>query len=298
MGGGPAGLTAGLYLSRAKRRTLLLEKENFGGTIINIERIENYPGFANGVAGALLASQMVSQATSYGLKLAQAEVVAIKLFSSCRLVRCADGTSYTTSVVIVAGGARHKPLNVPGEERLRGKGLISCAVCEGGQLTQKVVAVCGGGDSGITEALYLTKLASKVIVIEAMPALGASAILRNRMSANPTVEVRTGTKVGAILGDGKVEGIELIDTVGQKTTLPVDGVLVHIGLIPNTDYLKNLPILEDEGRIGVNDRMETRVPFILAAGDIRSRSPNQISTAVGDGATAALAAERLLQQMI
>jgi len=165
IGGGPSGLAAGLYLSRGKRRTMLLEKESFGGIIKDVEWVENYPGFAEGVSGAHLASEMVTQATKYGLQIEQAEVLGIELYTSCRWVQCNGGTGYSATVVIIAGGSRPIKLNVPGEEVLQGKGIIHCALCDGGQFADRVVAVCGGGDAGVTEALYLTKLASKVILI-------------------------------------------------------------------------------------------------------------------------------------
>ena len=162
----------------------------------------------------------------------------------------------------------------------------------------RVVGVCGGGDAGITGALYLTKLASKVVLIEAMPSLTASAILQERALANPKIEIRCGVKVGAILGDGQVEAVELIEQVsGRRMTLKANGLLVHIGLDPNTGYLKGIIPIDSYGQIIVNDRMETGVPYILACGDIRSGSPWQIVTAVGDGATAALSAIRLLQEL-
>lgn len=297
IGGGPSGLTAGLYLSRAKRRTILLGKEIFEGPVVNIEWIENYPGFADGVAGAQLVSEMVTQATKYGLQLEQAEVVGIELFTSCRWVKCADGAGYTTAVVIIAGGAHPQKLGVPGEEKLQGKGIFHCALCDGGKFAEQVVAVCGGGDSGITEALYMTKLASKVIVVELMPALTASAVLQERALANPKLEIHTGVKVEAIVGENQVEGLELVNAGGQRETLKVDGVLVHVGLEPNTDYLKGIVPLDSQGRIIVNERMETEIPYILAAGDIRGGSLNQIITAAGDGATAAISAEKLLQKL-
>ena len=297
IGGGPAGLTAGLYLGRAKRRTLLLGKEIFEGPVVNIEWIENYPGFADGVAGAQLVSEMVTQATKYGVQIEQAEVVGIELYTSSRWVKCADGSGYTTTVVIIAGGAHHKKLGVPGEEELRGKGVFNCALCDGGKFAEHVVAVCGGGDSGITEALYMTKLASKVIVVELMPALTASAVLQERALANPKLEIRTGVKVEAIVGENQVEGVELVDAGGQRETLKVDGVLVQVGVEPNTDYLKGIVPLDGQGRVIVNQRMETETPYILAAGDIRSGAPNQIITAAGDGATAAITAEKLLQEL-
>jgi thioredoxin reductase (NADPH) len=156
--------------------------------------------------------------------------------------------------------------------------------------------VCGGGDAGVTEALYMAKIASKVILIEAMPALTATAVLRDRLNANEKIEVRCGMTVKAITGQDKVEAIELQDGAGKEETLKVDGVLVHIGLDPNTDYLDGIIPLDEHGQIIVNERMETEVPYILAAGDIRSGSPRQVVTAVGDGAIAAITAQRLLQE--
>ncbi len=298
IGGGPAGLTAGLYLCRANLRTVLLDKESFGGYIRNVEWIENYPGFAEGVSGAQLASEMVTQATKYGLQLKIAEVTGIELFSSSRWVSCANGMGYTTGVIIIAGGSRNKKLGIPGEEKLVGKGVFECALCDGGRFTDQVVAVFGGGDAGVTEALYMTKIASKVILIEALPELTATAVLQERALANPKLEVRCGIKGEAILGDDNVEAIEFIDTAsGEKETLKVDGVLVHIGLDPNTEYLDGTVPLDSQGQIIVNDKMETDVPYLLAAGDIRSGSPRQIVTAVGDGAIAAISAQRLLQEM-
>lgn len=296
VGGGPAGLAAGIYLSRAKRRTVLLDKDAFGGYIRNVELIENYPGFAAGVSGAKLASEMVNQATTFGLRLEQAEVSAIELYSNCKYVTCADGSGYTAAAVIIAGGARQKKLGVPGEEEFRGKGVFNCAFCDGGHFVDQVVAVCGGGDAGITEALYMTKLASKVILLEAMPALTACAALKEKALANPKLEVHCGTRVEAILGNGKVKAIEIAESQkGRKKTLEVDGVLVHIGLDANTEYLADILSLDSQGQIIVNNSMETDVSGIFAAGDIRSGSPRQVVTAAGDGAAAAISAERFLQ---
>jgi len=297
VGSGPAGLTAGLYLSRGRRRTVLLEKEIFGGPIMDHELLENYPGFSEGISGAQLASEMLSQATNFGLEVQQAEVTGIENFSSCRLVKCADGSDFTAAVVILAGGAHPKKLGVPGEEKLQGAGVFNCAFCDGNEFASKVVAVCGGGDSGITEALYMTRIASKVILIEAMPALTASAILRERAQANPDLEIRTSVRVETIVGESQVEAVEVLASGGQRETLKVDGVLVSIGLVPNTGYLQGIVPLDSGDRIIVNAGMETEVPYILAAGDIRSGSPNQIVTAAGDGATAAITAERLLQEL-
>jgi len=295
IGGGPAGLTAGLYLCRAKRRTLLLDKDTAGGYIRNIESIENYPGFADGIAGAQLASRMVEQATRYGLRIENAEVTGIELFSGTRYVGCTSGQGFTTNVIIIAGGSKNKKLGVPGEAELAGKGVFECAFCDGGHYAGKVVAVCGGGDAGVTEALYMAKIASSVILIEAMPGLTATGVLKDRLTALPNAEVRTGTVVEAITGGDKVEGIKL--AAGEKKEiLKVDGVLVHIGTEPNTEYLEGTVPLDEHGQIIVNQRMESEAPHVLAAGDIRSGSPRQVVSAVRDGAIAGISAERILER--
>jgi thioredoxin reductase (NADPH) len=296
IGGGPAGLTAGLYLSRAKRRTLLLDKDSFGGYIRNVEWIENYPGFAHGVSGAQLASEMANQAAKYGLRMEAAEVTGIELFSSCRWVGCASGQGYTTNLVIIASGSRHKKLGAPGEESLQGKGVFNCAFCDGGHFADSVVVVCGGGDAGVTEALYMAKIASKVILVEAESKLTAAAVLQERAFANPKLEILCEMKVGAIFGNDNVEAIELVEESGnRREKIKVGGVLVHIGMDPNTGYLDGIVPLDSRGQIIVNEKMETEIPYIFAAGDVRRGSPRQVVTAVGDGAIAAISAERLLQ---
>ena len=298
IGGGPAGLTAGLYLGRANRRTLLLEKENFGGYPTNVEWIENYPGFPDGISGAQLASGMFTQATKYGLQTESAEVTAIDLFSSCRSVELVNGGGYTTDIVIIAGGSKPKKLGVPGEAEFQGKGIIYCALCEGDQLAKKEVVVCGGGDAGITEAMYLTRLGSRVVLIEALPKLTATAVLQQRALGNSAIKIQCGMRVEAIRGQGKVEAVECVEiATGRKETIKADGVLVHVGLEPNTGYLDGIIPLDKQGQIVVNSRMETEVAYILAAGDVRSGSPRQISAAVGDGVIAAITAQRLLQEL-
>lgn len=296
IGGGPAGLTAGLYLSRAKWRTLLIERLSYGGYIKNIELIENYPGFAQGVSGAVLGTEMVNQATKYGLQLKRADVGSVQCFPGENWVTCADGKNYTTPAVIFAGGSVHKKLGVPGEDSLHGRGVFNCALCDGGEYVDRVVAVIGGGDAGVTEALYMAKMASKVILIEALPALTATAVLQDRLKNNSRIEVHCDFKVEAILGDERVEAIETSHN-SQKETLEVDGVLVQIGLDPDTDYLEGAIPLDEHRQIAVNANMETEIPGIFAAGDIRSGSPRQVVTAVGDGAAAGIAAQRFLQRL-
>jgi thioredoxin reductase (NADPH) len=296
IGGGPAGLTAGLYLSRAKWRTLLIEKESYGGYIKNIEMIENYPGFTRGVSGSTLGTEMVNQATKYGLELKRSDVRAFQCMPGENWVSTSDGYNYSTPVVIVAAGSVHKKLGVPGEEELRGKGVFNCALCDGGEYADRVVAVAGGGDAGVTEALYLSRIAAKIILLEAMPNLTATAILQDRLRSNPKIEVHTGTRIETVLGSGRVEALETLQE-GKKAQIKIDGLLVQIGLDPATGFLEGCLPLDERGQIVVNENMETEVPGILAAGDIRSGSPRQVVTAVGDGATAGIAAQHLLQRM-
>jgi len=295
VGGGPAGLTAGLYLGRGNYRTVILEKENVGGYIMNVEMIENYPGFTEGVPGSQLAMDMKNQAKKFGVQLQRGEVTGIQDIAGKKWLTCADGTNYSARAVIIAGGSVPKKLGVPGEESLRGKGVFNCAFCDGGEFADMVVAVCGGGDSGLTEALYMARIASRVIIIEALPRLSATAILKDRVKDNPKIEVRTGERVKAILGDNHVEAIELVKDDGSPYTHKIDGILVHVGLDPNTGYLEGVVPLDDRKQIIVNEWMETRIPGIFAAGDIRSNSPRQVATAVGDGAIAGMSAQRHLQ---
>ena len=295
IGGGPAGLTAGLYLSRAGRRTLLLDKDAPGGYPRNIELIENYPGFEKGVSGAALATQMVNQARESGLQTENQEATGIELFSGTRYVNCAGGLGYTTNIIIIAGGSKNKKLGVPGEAEFAGKGVFECALCDGGKFAGKSVAVCGGGDAGLTEALYMANIASSVTVMEFLPDLTATAVLQERVKANPKIHVITGAGVEAIKGGETVEGIAY-SRYGKPHNLQVDGVLVHIGLLPETSWLEGILPLDAQGYIVVDGNMQTEIPHLFAAGDIRSGSPRQVVTAVGDGAIAAIAANKLLQQ--
>jgi thioredoxin reductase (NADPH) len=297
IGGGPAGLTAGLYLSRGRYRTLLIDRDGFGGNVKNAEWIENYPGFSAGVAGPQLASEMTIQALNSGLQMEIAEVGGIESYSESRCVQLTDGRYFTANALIIASGCRPKKLNIPGERELEGKGVFECALCDGGHLHDKTVVVCGGGDRGVTEALYLAKIAAKVYLIEVEATISASAILQERAGSNKKLELRYGAEIVAISGNGKVEAVEIQDTATQKKeSLEVDGVLIAVGTEPNTGFIRNLLSVDNQGHILVNERMQTNLPYIFAAGDIRSNSSGQVVTAVGDGATAAISVQRLLEQ--
>jgi thioredoxin reductase (NADPH) len=296
IGGGPAGLTAGLYLTRNKVRTVLLEKGPVGGPMLNYELIENYPGFSSGISGAKLATEMMNQASQYGLQIELAEVKGLRSYSNGIYIDCGSGVGYMSKLVIIASGSRPKKLGLPNEDYYLDKGLFHCALCDGSKYENQVIIVCGGGDSGVTEALNMTRLASHVVILEAKPALTCSAILKERASANSKLQILCGTRVEAILGSRHVEGVKILNVQGKKETLEANGVLIHVGQEPNTSYLEDLVSLDSVGHIIVNDKMETAVPYILAAGDIRSGSQMQISTAVGDGATAAITGLKKLQE--
>jgi thioredoxin reductase (NADPH) len=297
IGSGPAGLSAGIYLTRAKYKTLVIEKENLGGQITKVEWIENYPGFSKGIAGPQLASEMLAQATGFGLQIDLGEIVGLELYSKSRCLQLNDGRSITARAIIIASGCHRMKLGVPGEIDFENKGVFSCALCDGAEFTDKKVAICGGGDSGLTEAIYMSKLASSVVLLEAMKSLTASPILQERARNNPKLEILCDTKVTSIIGGTTVEAIALEHMASkEKRTLKVDGVLVDIGMKPNTGFLKTMVPLDSRGYVKVNEKMETGVPYIYAAGDVRSGSLGQVVTGVNDGAVAAISIQKLLQQ--
>jgi len=296
IGGGPAGLAAGLYASRARLSTLLIERAIFGGQIANAAHVENYPGFPDGISGLELSELMHKQATKYGLKTLDAAVTAIELSDKGKVAKTSEG-EYQAKALIIAGGAEPNKLGVPGEERLLGRGVSYCATCDGPLFRERVVAVVGGGDSAVEEALVLTRFASKVFLIHRRHQLRAGKIIQERAFANPKIEFLWDTVVEEVLGKDKLEGLSLRNVkMGAKMKLEVSGVFIYVGLHPSTEFLKGLIPLDSEGRIPVNDRMETQIAGIFAAGDIRQNSSRQAITAAGDGATAALSAERFLSQ--
>jgi thioredoxin reductase (NADPH) len=298
IGGGPAGLSAGIELAQAKYRVLLLEKESFGGPIINVEWINGYPRPGEKVAGPMLASELVKQAEQSGVEMELAEVVEIEPYSGCISVVCADGKAYTSSVVIQAGGLHSRKLDVPGEAEFQGKGMIHCAMCDAGLYRDQVVAVCGGGDAGLIEAMYLARFASKVFVIEAEARLAAKPVLQARALADAKLEIRCGEKPVEITGKQGVTGLVVESAASRKReTLDLYGVLVHVGYVPATGYLEGVLALDDSGRIAVNEKFATDVPGAFAAGDIRSGSPRQVAAAVADGKAAARGAKQILETL-
>lgn len=297
IGGGPAGLSAGLYATRSRLSTLLIERAIPGGQIINAELVENYPGFPQGISGAELGSLMEQQATKYGLEIIMAEVEGVEVGEEEKIVHTSEG-QYRAKALIIAGGSEHSKLGVPGEEELRGRGVSYCATCDGAFFKDQVIAVVGGGNVAINDALFLTRFASKVIVIHRRDQLRATKILSEGAFARPKIEFLWDTVVESIGGDDQVRELRLRNVkTGTESKLEVSGIFVAVGLRPNTSYLEGVVALSPEGFILVNDQMETGVPGVFAAGDIRAGSARQISSAVGDGATAAISAERYLSSI-
>jgi thioredoxin reductase (NADPH) len=297
VGGGPAGLSAGLYASRSKLDTLLIERAILGGQILNAEMVENYPGFPQGISGSELGALMAQQATKYGLPTVFAEVQGIEIRGGEKIVSTSEG-QYHAKAVIIAGGSEYSKLGVPGEEEFTGKGVSYCAMCDGAFFREQVVAVVGGGNVALNDALFLTRFASRVIVIHRRDQLRATRILQDKAFANPKIKFLWDTVVESITGDKLVKEIRLRNVkTGKGSSLEVSGVFVAVGLRPNTGYLKGLLTLDEGGFISVSGQMETGVPGVFAAGDIRAGSIRQVVSAAGDGATAAIAAERYLSSL-
>jgi len=296
IGGGPAGLTAGLYASRAKLDSLLIEKGLVGGQIANAELVDNYPGFAEGISGFELGQLMHQQATKYGLKTLLAEVTGIELQDEQKVVKTIEGDFIAKAVIIASGSERYK-LGVPGEEAFAGKGISYCATCDAAFFKEQPVAVIGGGNAAITEALHLAKFASKVTVIHRRDQLRASRILQEKAFSEPKIEFRWNSVIDEIEGKDLVKRIRIRQVkTEEESALDVGGIFISIGLKPNTDYLKGILPLDATGHIITNDRMETEIAGIFAAGDIRHDSARQAITAAGDGATAAIYAKKFITE--
>lgn len=296
IGGGPAGLTAGLYASRARLSSLLLEKGLAGGQIVNAEHVENFPGFPEGISGFDLGSSMHQQAEKYGLITIITEVTGIELHGEQKLVKTTEG-DFTAKTVIIASGSERQKLGIPGEKEFTGKGVSYCATCDAAFFKEQPVAVVGGGDSAITEALHLAKFASRVTVIHRRHELRASRILQEKAFSEPKIEFLWDTIVEKIEGGDLVRRIGLHEVItGKKSALEISGIFISAGFKPNTDCLKGILPLDATGHIITNEKMETEIPGIFAAGDVRHASGRQVITAAGDGATAAIYAEKFITE--
>jgi len=295
IGGGPAGLTAGLYTSRAGLKSLLIERGMFGGQMINAALVENYPGFPQGISGIELGSLMHRQAISYGLETITAEATGLTRGQPLG-VSTSEGT-FEASSVIIAAGSKHRRLEVPGEERLSGHGVSYCATCDGFFFRGKEVAVIGGSDTALGDALELSRHVNKVYVVHRRDQLRAGKVLQQKAFGQPKVEFVWNAVVEGVLGEELVTGLSLRDVrTGELTTLDVAGVFIAIGLTPNSQCFSSIVETDDAGYVVTDQAMATPSQGIFAVGDIRRNSARQVASAIGDGATAAISAFKYLQE--
>lgn len=295
IGGGAAGLSAGIYAARDGCRAVLLERFSAGGQVLNCEHIENYPGFPDGVAGYSLGPLLQQQAMNFGLELKLTEVASVRLEGDERVV-ATDAGELRAKALIVATGSSFTSLNIPGEEDFVGRGVSHCASCDGAFFIDKPVVVVGGGDAAVDEGLHLTQYVSQVTLIHRRDTLRACHALQDRARQADKLTFRWNTVLRAIEGGEGVERVRLEDLQnGQTSQLEVAGVFIYAGLTPNTGFLDGVVALNGQGQIVTDLRMRTAVPGILAAGDVRGESSRQLISAAGDGATAALAAVRYVQ---
>jgi thioredoxin reductase (NADPH) len=295
IGGGPAGLTAGLYAARAQLNVLLVEKLVPGGQMVTTERIDNYPGFPEGIGGPELSMQMKEQAERFGLQMETDEVLSLEAAGPVKTVHLSE-RSLTCRAVIVAAGASPKRLGVPGEAKFWGRGVSSCAVCDGPFHRGRTVAAVGGGDTAIKESLFLTRFVEKVVLIHRRDQWRAEAVLRERAAANGKIEPVWNAVLKEIHGEEVLTGLTLLDLIsGESRTLSVSACFIWIGIEPNTAPMRELVKTDEAGFILTDSQMRTSLPGVFAAGDIRAVPTRQIAGAVGDGAMAAFSAQQFIE---
>ncbi|RLB08236.1 MAG: thioredoxin-disulfide reductase [Deltaproteobacteria bacterium] len=296
IGAGPAGLTAGLYTARAHLQTVLLEAMIPSGQAYMTESIENYPGFPEGISGRELIERFTQQAKKFGLEILQfTKAERVELEGGKRVV-IAGEKRFSASALIIASGAQANKLGVSGEEEFAGRGVSYCATCDGAFFKDQEVAVVGGGDAAVEDALYLTRIARKVFLIHRRDRLRAQKILQSRALGDPKIEFLWDTVVREIRGEGAVKEL-VLENVKDSTQkeLAVGGVFIAIGQKPNVDFIRGLVEMDEQGYIITDQNCATSVAGIFAAGDVRKKALRQIATAVGDGALAASAAERYIE---
>ncbi|MEH7082769.1 thioredoxin-disulfide reductase [Neobacillus drentensis] len=296
-GAGPAGMTAAVYTSRANLSTLMIERGMPGGQMANTEDVENYPGFES-ILGPDLSTKMFEHAKKFGAEYAYGDIKEIQDHGDYKIV-VAGSKQYKAYAVIITTGAEYKKIGVPGEKELGGRGVSYCAVCDGAFFKGKELFVIGGGDSAVEEGVYLTRFASKVTIVHRRNELRAQKILQDRAFANEKVDFIWNHTIKSINDkDGKVGSVTLVSTEnGEEQVLPADGVFIYIGMVPLSKPFTSLGITNENGYIETNDRMETRVPGIYAAGDIREKTLRQIVTATGDGSIAAQSAQHYIEEL-
>jgi thioredoxin reductase (NADPH) len=287
IGGGPAGLSAGIYAKRAKIDALLIEKAVPGGLITTTEIIENYPGFPEGISGMALGQRLEAQARKYRLDIVFGNVIKVEQMKDVFRVSTEEH-SYSSRTIIIATGSQPKKLEVKGEDAFAGKGVSYCATCDGPFYIDKSVAVIGGGNGALEEAIFLTKFAKLVTVIHRRDTLRADYVLEEKARANPKIFFKLKSTVEEIKGDEKVRSLKLKDVDSNKTSsINIDGVFIYAGYAPNSDIVKDLVKLDESGHIITEEHLKTNIEGIFAAGDIRKKTLRQAITAAADGAIAA-----------
>ncbi|MFC6387174.1 thioredoxin-disulfide reductase [Sporolactobacillus kofuensis] len=296
-GAGPSGMTAAVYAARANMSVLMIERGIPGGQMANTEAVENYPGFES-ILGPDLSNKMFEHAKKFGAEYAYGDIKQIVDGPDYKTIDCGS-KQYKATTVIVTTGAEYRKLGVPGEKEFAGRGVSYCAVCDGAFFKEKKLAVIGGGDSAVEEGTYLTRFASKVTIIHRRDQLRAQKILQNRAFNNEKVDFIWDTTCTKINGkDGKVSSLTLVNkNTGEESDFPVDGVFIYVGMNPLTAAVKDLGIVDDQGYIVTNEKMETSIPGIFAAGDVREKELRQIVTATGDGSIAAENAQKYVEKM-
>ena len=296
VGGGLAGMTAGMYAARYGLSTGLIERMMGGAQIINVERIENFPGFPEGIAGAELAPALQEQAMNAGAEFIMDEATQVTRDGDFKQV-VGDGGSYRARAVIIATGSRLRSAGIPGEERLRDRGVSHCATCDGPMSMGQTVGVVGGGDSAADEALTLTEYADRVLLFHRRDELRAQYALRERLLEHPKIDILWNTLVTEVLGEDSVTGVRLRDSAsGRDSEIALNSLFIYVGLEPNSELVRGLVKPDNAGHIPVNLSMETEEPGLYAVGDVRQRSVAQLVASAGDGATAAIAAYNYLRR--
>ncbi len=296
IGGGPAGLTAGIYAGRGGLKTVILEKGLPGGQIAQTDEVENYPGFPEGITGPELANRMAEQARKFGAEVVMDEVQGLEQTDEGFLVKGFE-RNYKAKSVIIATGANPRKLGVPGEDKFYGRGVSTCATCDGFFYRDKEVVVVGGGDAAVEEGLFLTKFASKVTIIHRRDELRANKVAQQRAFANPKIEFLFSHVVTEVLGDEHVTGVKVKNLkTNEEYVYPTDGVFVFVGSVPNTEFLKGVVELRPDGYVAVTGEIHTSVPGVFAAGDVADPIYKQLATSVGAGTRAAMTAEKWLME--
>ena len=296
IGAGPAGMTAAVYASRAELKTVMLERGVPGGQMANTEEVENFPGFVM-TTGPELSSKMFEHAQTFGAEYKYGDIKSVEVDGDIKILKTSSEEIHTKSVII-ATGAEYKTIGVPGEDLLRGRGVSYCAVCDGAFFKERELVVIGGGDSAVEEGVFLTKYAIKVTIVHRRDELRAQKILQDRAFKNDKIEFIWDTELQTINGDSRVESVTLKNkNTGETYDYKADGVFIYIGMLPLTSPFEDLGILNENGYIVTNEEMETDIPGIFAAGDVREKSLRQIVTATGDGSLAAQNAQGYLEKL-